>query len=256
VALVAERFADRRVLLAGDAVHLFTPTGGFGMNTGIDDTANLAWKLAATLQGWGGPHLLESYEAERLPIAIRNTGAARLLAKSIGDIRVPAELEQDSAAGAAARQDIGAYLATFGEEFASIGVQLGARYNGSPIIAGDEAPPPDDFARYLPSAVPGGRAPHAWPGAGRGIGDSLFDQFGAGFTLLRLGTNPPDSAAFEAAARDLNMPFTQLDIADDDIRALYGRDLALVRPDQHIAWRGNAVPSDASGLLRRLTGFG
>lgn len=256
VALVAERFADARVLLAGDAVHLFTPTGGFGMNTGIDDTANLAWKLAATLQGWGGPHLLESYEAERLPIAIRNTGAARLLAKSIGDIRVPAELEQDSAAGAAARQDIGAYLATFGEEFASIGVQLGARYDGSPIIAGDEAPPADDFARYLPSAVPGGRAPHAWLGVGRGIGDSLFDQFGTGFTLLRLGTNPPDSAAFEAAARDLNMPFTQLDIADNDIRALYGRDLALIRPDQHIAWRGNAVPSDASGLLRRLTGFG
>ncbi len=255
VALVAERFADRRVLLAGDAVHLFTPTGGFGMNTGIDDTANLAWKLAATLQGWGGPHLLESYEAERLPIAIRNTGAARLLAKSIGDIRVPPELEHDSAAGAAARRDIGAYLGTFGEEFASIGVQLGARYDGSPIIAGEEAPPPDDFAHYLPSAVPGGRAPHAWLGTGRGIGDSLFDQFGTGFTLLRLGTNPPDSAAFEAAARELNMPFTQLDIADDDIRALYGRDLALIRPDQHVAWRGNAVPSDASGLLRRLTGF-
>lgn len=256
VALVAERFADRRVLLAGDAVHLFTPTGGFGMNTGIDDTANLAWKLAAMLQGWGGPHLLASYEAERLPIAIRNTGAARLLAKSIGDIRVPPELELDSEAGAAARQDIGAYLATFGEEFASIGVQLGARYDGSPIVAGDDAPPADDFAVYTPCAVPGGRAPHAWLGAGRGIGDSLFDHFGTGFTLLRLGTNPPDSAAFDAAARELNMPLTQLDIADDDIRGLYGRDLALIRPDQHIAWRGNAVPADASGLLRRLTGFG
>ena len=256
VALVAERFADRRVLLAGDAVHLFTPTGGFGMNTGIDDTANLAWKLAATLQGWGGPHLLASYEAERLPIAIRNTGAARLLAKSIGDIRVPAELEEDSPAGAAARQEIGAYLATFGEEFASIGVQLGARYDGSPIVAGDDAPPPDDFTVYTPSAVPGGRAPHAWLGAGRGLGDSLFDRLGVGFTLLRLGGNAPDATTFAAAARRLKMPFTQLDISDGEIRGLYGRDLVLIRPDQHVAWRGNEVPADVDGLLRRLTGFG
>jgi len=256
VALVAERFADRRVLLAGDAVHLFTPTGGFGMNTGIDDAANMAWKLAAVLQGWGGPHLLASYEAERLPIAIRNTGAARSLAKSIGDIRVSPDLEQDTAAGAAARKALGAHLSTFGEEFASIGVQLGARYDGSSIVAGDGAPPPDDFASYTPSGVPGGRAPHAWPGGGRGIGDSLFDRFGTGFTLLRLGASAPDAHALASAAKSLNIPFTQIDIADHDIRALYGRDLALIRPDQHIAWRANAAPDDAAALLRRLTGFG
>lgn len=256
VALVAERFADRRVLLAGDAVHLFTPTGGFGMNTGIDDAANLAWKLAAALQGWGGPHLLATYESERLPIAIRNTGAARLLAKNIGEIDVSAELEADNAAGEAARMKAGAYLSTFGEEFASIGVQLGARYDGSPIVAGDEAPPPDDFARYTPSATPGGRAPHAWLGTGRGIGDSLFDRFGAGFTLLRLGANAPETGAFADAAARMNMPLTQLAIPDADIRALYGRDLVLIRPDQHVAWRGNAVPADAGALLRRLSGFG
>jgi 2-polyprenyl-6-methoxyphenol hydroxylase-like FAD-dependent oxidoreductase len=255
VALVAERFADARVLLAGDAVHLFTPTGGFGMNTGIDDAANLAWKLAAMLQGWGGPRLLATYEAERLPIAIRNTGAARLLAKNIGDIRVPPELEADNAPGAAARQELGGYLSTFGEEFASIGVQLGARYDGSPIVEGDDAPPSDDFANYVPSGIPGGRAPHAWLGAGRGIGDSLFDQLGPDFTLLRIGPHAPDSAAFAAAAKRLGMPLKQLDIADDAIRALYGRDLVLVRPDQHVAWRGNAVPADAGALLRRLSGF-
>jgi 2-polyprenyl-6-methoxyphenol hydroxylase-like FAD-dependent oxidoreductase len=255
VALVAEHFADRRVLLAGDAVHLFTPTGGFGMNTGIDDAANLAWKLAAALQGWGGPHLLATHESERLPVAIRNTGAARQLAKSIGEINVSAELEADSTAGEAARREAGAYLSTFGEEFASIGVQLGARYEGSPIVAGDDAPPADDFARYVPSAVPGGRAPHAWLGEGRGIGDSLFDRFGKGFTLLRLGANAPDAAAFAAAALRLNVPLTLLDIADDDVRALYDRDLVLIRPDQHVAWRGDAVPPDAGALLRRLTGF-
>ncbi len=256
VALVAERFADRRVLLAGDAVHLFTPTGGFGMNTGIDDAANLAWKLAAVLQGWGGPHLLDTYEAERLPIAIRNTGAARSLAKSIGDIRVSPDLEAATVAGDAARQELGAFLSTFGEEFASIGVQLGARYDGSPIIAGDDAPPPDDFANYTPSAVPGGRAPHAWLGSGRGVGDSLFDRLGKGFTLLRLGDNAPDPSAFATAAQALTMPLKQIEIADNDIRALYGRDLVLIRPDQHVAWRGNALPADAGALLRQLTGFG
>jgi 2-polyprenyl-6-methoxyphenol hydroxylase-like FAD-dependent oxidoreductase len=256
VALVAERFADRRVLLAGDAVHLFTPTGGFGMNTGIDDAANLAWKLAAVLQGWGGPRLLETYEAERLPIAIRNTGAARTLAKSIGDIRVSPDLEADSDAGVAARHELGAFLSTFGEEFASIGVQLGARYDGSQIVVGDDAPPPDEFAAYTPSAVPGGRAPHAWLGMGRGIGDSLYDRLGRGFTLLRLGSAAPDAGAFAAVTHELGIPFTQLDIADDDSRALYGRDLVLIRPDQHVAWRGNAMPADAGALLRRLTGYG
>jgi 2-polyprenyl-6-methoxyphenol hydroxylase-like FAD-dependent oxidoreductase len=256
VALVAEHFAENRVLLAGDAVHLFTPTGGFGMNTGIDDAANLAWKLSAVIQGWGGPQLLATYQIERLPIAIRNTGAARLLAKNIGEIDVSPALEADGAAGDAARRKAGAYLSTFGEEFASIGVQLGARYDGSPVIASDEAPPPDDFVRYVPSAVPGGRAPYAWLGAGRRIGDSLFDRLGIGFTLLRLGAHAPDAAAFEAAAHRLNIPFKQLDIADDDIRALYGRDLVLIRPDQHVAWRGNTVPADAGALLRRLTGFG
>ena len=253
IALVAESFADGRVLLAGDAMHLFTPTGGFGMNTGIDDAANLSWKLAAMVQGWGGPNLLESYEAERLPIAVRNTGAARMLAKNIGEVSVSPAMEDDSAAGADARREIGAYLSTFGEEFGSIGVQLGARYDGSTIIVSDEAPPADDFAHYTPSAVPGGRAPHAWITEGRGEGDSLFDRLGLGFTLLRLGANAPDAAAFANAAQSLNVPLTILNIADNDIRALYGRDLVLIRPDQHVAWRGNAA-DDADAVMKTVIG--
>ncbi|MGH7087369.1 MAG: FAD-dependent monooxygenase, partial [Stellaceae bacterium] len=124
VALVAERFGAGRMLLAGDAVHLFTPTGGFGMNTGIDDAANLAWKLAAMVEGWGGARLLDSYEPERRPIAIRNTTAARTLALALGAMPVTAALEEESPAGAAARQILGDYLgANMGEEFASLGVQ-------------------------------------------------------------------------------------------------------------------------------------
>ena len=162
-ALVADSFGRGRMILAGDAVHLFTPTGGFGMNTGIDDAANLGWKLAAMVQGWGGPKLVESYEAERRPIAFRNTGHAAQLTRNVADVPIAREMDEEGPAGDRARAAAGAYLSGFGEEFASIGVQLGARYDGSPIIAPDGTePPPDDPAVYVPTACPGGRAPHVW----------------------------------------------------------------------------------------------
>jgi 2-polyprenyl-6-methoxyphenol hydroxylase-like FAD-dependent oxidoreductase len=255
IALTAERFADRRVLLAGDAVHLFTPTGGFGMNTGIDDAANLAWKLAAMVQGWGGAGLLSSYETERKPVAVRNTSASRALAKNVGDVPVPPELEQNSPVGEAARAGTGTFLSGFGEEFASIGVQLGARYDGSPIIAADGHPPPaDDFVRYRPSSVPGGRAPHYWLDEARVFGSSLFDRLGVGFTLLRLGPNAPDGDPLVRAANACRIPLCVLDISDSEARALYACDLALIRPDQHVAWRGNALPEDCGALLGKVVG--
>lgn len=253
-ALFAERFGAGRVALCGDSVHLFTPTGGFGLNTGVDDAANLSWKLAALVQGWGGPDLLHSYEDERKPIARRNTQAAHDLAKPIGAIKASAELVLDTPEGEMARRELGAYFGTFGEEFASIGVQLGARYDDSPIVVGDGAPPSDDFARYVPSSVPGGRAPHFWLDEGRARGSSIFDQFGVGFTLLRLGGKPPATGELEAAAKRRGIPLAVLAIPDSVGRCLYGRDLVLVRPDQHVAWRGNAVPEDADALWARLTG--
>ncbi len=249
-ALVAEKFGAGRVLLAGDAVHLFTPTGGFGMNTGIDDAANLAWKLAAVVQGWGGSKLLASYESERKPIAVRNTSAARGLARSVGDVPVAPEIEENSVQGAAARQKAGAFLSTFGEEFASLGVQLGARYDGSDIVVTDgTSPPPDDPANYVPSACPGGRAPHLW------LPDrtSLFDHFGRGFTLLRFGTGR-STESLESAARARGIPLKVFDVPAPEGRDLYGRDLALIRPDQHVAWRGNRLPEDCLSVLATVTG--
>jgi 2-polyprenyl-6-methoxyphenol hydroxylase-like FAD-dependent oxidoreductase len=254
-ALVAERFADRRILLAGDAAHLFTPTGGFGMNTGIDDVANLAWKLAAVVQGWGGRALLDSYECERKPIAVRNTRAARAIAKQVGSVEIPLELEEDSPRGAAQRQEVGAFVSTYlGAQFDPIGIELGARYDGSPIIVGDEAGPTDSIVQYVPSGAPGGRAPHFWLGAARGIGDSLFDRLGIGFTLLRLGPKPPPATSLSAVAHERGLPLDVLDVADPSIRELYGADLVLVRPDQHIAWRSNASPADAGAVLARAIG--
>lgn len=254
MALVAERYGAGRVLLAGDSVHLFTPTGGFGMNTGVDDAANLAWKLAATLHGWGGSGLLASYEAERKPIAERNTGAAKQLSKNIGDIAIPSAIEQDSPAGEQARRELGAVLSTCGEQYGSIGVQLGARYDGSAIVAEYGAPPVDDFINYTPSSVPGGRAPHFWVDDGRKFGSSLFDRLGAGFTLMRLGRKAPSGSALAQAAAKAGIPFQVLDFPDDEVRDLYGCDLALIRPDQHVAWRGNAEASDADRLLARAVG--
>ena len=250
-ALVAEGFCDGRVFLAGDAVHLFTPTGGFGMNTGIDDIVNLAWKLAATVKGWGGPRLLASYERERKPIAIRNTSASRALARNVGDVPVASEIEEDSAQGAAARQRAAAFLETFGEEFASLGVQLGARYDGSDILIGDGiAPPPDVPDNYVPSACPGGRAPHLW------LPDrsSLFDHFGSGFTLLRFRSNDC-TEALESAARVREIPLKVVDVQMPQGRELYERDLTLIRPDQHVAWRGNRLPDDCASLLATVTGW-
>jgi 2-polyprenyl-6-methoxyphenol hydroxylase-like FAD-dependent oxidoreductase len=254
MALVAERYGVGRVYLAGDSVHLFTPTGGFGMNTGIDDAANLAWKLAAMVQGWGGNGLLSSYEAERKPIAERNTGAAKQLSKNIGDIAIPPAVEQDSAAGEQARRDLGAVLSTCGEQYGSIGVQLGARYDGSPIVAENGPPPADDFINYTPSSVPGGRAPHLWVDEKRTYGSSLYDQLGTGFTLLRLGPMAPDTSAIVAAAARQNIPLKVLDVADTDARYLYACDLALIRPDQHVAWRGNEPMAEPDRLLAQLVG--
>lgn len=253
-ALVAERFQEGRILLAGDAVHLFTPTGGFGMNTGLEDAFNLAWKLAASVQGWAGPHLLATYEQERLPIALRNTVAARQLSINVNDVHAPAQIEEDTAAGAGCRALASTQLGTFAEQFASLGVQLGARYDGSDIIAGDEAPPTDDFTVYQPTAVPGGRAPHAWLDGTHASGTSLFDCFGTGFMLLRLGPQPPRVDELIAAARGRRIPVAVLDVPDPDVRDLYGRDLALIRPDQHVAWRGNRMPADTEALLGRLVG--
>jgi 2-polyprenyl-6-methoxyphenol hydroxylase-like FAD-dependent oxidoreductase len=251
--LVAEKFQRGRIFLGGDAVHLFTPTGGLGYNTAVEDAVNLSWKLAAALKGWGGPALLDSYETERQPLARRNTTYARGFADSAGLFVPQPELEDDSPAGAAARQRTGEhfnYHARF--EFNIPGITFGGRYDGSTIIVSDgTAPPPDKPNDYVPTACPGGRAPHLWLADGR----SLYDAFGFEFTLLRLGAKPVNAATFQASARAQNIPLTMIDIATDEARDLYAADLVLVRPDQIVAWRGNTA-ADAANVLRRVSGHG
>jgi 2-polyprenyl-6-methoxyphenol hydroxylase-like FAD-dependent oxidoreductase len=263
-ALVAERYIAGRTIIAGDAAHLFTPTGGFGMNTGIDDSSNLAWKLAAVLQGWGGPHLLDSYEAERKPIGQRNTGASRKYASRMHDAEVPENIEHDGPAGDAARA--AASKMTYvrynhfnrDEDKDAVGVQIGGRYDGSPIIVPDGEPPPDVFPdtydEYTPNGLPGGRAPHLWLDNIREMGSSLYDKLGRGFTLLRLDPSQ-DTGALERAAAVRGIPLSVLNVTLPEAHVLYGRNLALIRPDHYIAWRGDRLPDDLDALLARVTGF-
>jgi 2-polyprenyl-6-methoxyphenol hydroxylase-like FAD-dependent oxidoreductase len=264
-ALVAERYKAGRIMIAGDAAHLFTPTGGFGMNTGIDDSSNLAWKLAAVLQGWGAPRLLDSYEVERKPIGRRNTGASRKYASRMHDAVVPDDVERDGPRGEAARRAASelSYVRknhfVRPEEHDGVGVQLGSRYDGSPIIIPDGEPPPDIFPEsydeYIPSGLPGGRAPHLWLDGERVMGSSLFDRLGPGFTLLRLGGAATDTSVLERAAAGRSIPLCVLDVDIPQGRQLYGRDLALIRPDQYICWRGDRLPDDVDALLARVTGY-
>ena len=265
-ALVASRFQQGRVFIGGDAAHLFTPTGGLGYNTAVEDAVNLGWKLAAVLKGQAPPALLDSYSLERKPLAQRNTGYARQFADSIGLFDAVPELDDDTPAGQRAREAAGEYLnGHVRREFNVPGVTFGGRYDGSPIIVADgTAPPPDAANSYQPSACPGGRPPHAWLADGR----SLFDLFGFEWTLLVLkdsaGHGTPPTAGFEAAAQALGVELKVVypgagEALDQQgqqrLIDLYEAPLALVRPDHIMAWRGIS-DADAAQVMRQVLGWG
>ena len=250
-ALVASNFQQGRVFLGGDAAHLFTPTGGLGYNTAVEDAVNLGWKLAAAVKGQAGAALLRSYELERKPLALRNTGYARQFADSIGLFTAAPELDDDSDAGLQARAAAGAYLNGHARrEFNIPGVTFGGRYDASPVIVADGTQPPVDAANsYSPSACPGGRPPHAWLADGR----SLFDSFGFDWTLLVLGPQPVPVAAFEAQARLAGVSLTVVHQPEAAVLALYEAALVLIRPDHIVAWRG-ADDGAAAQVLAQVLG--
>ncbi len=248
--LVAESFGAGRVFIAGDAAHMMSPTGGFGMNTGIQDAVDLAWKLDASIKGWAGEKLLDSYEAERRPVGLRNVReASRNLGRMISPGANDALLE-DHAEGEAVRARVGReFSEQMRNEWFTLGVHLGYRYDPSPICwqeAGEAIP--DDPMHYVPSARPGGRAPHVWLADGR----STLDLFGAGFTLLRLGATAPDAAPLARRAAELKMPLQVVALNEPDVLKAYDRALILVRPDGHVAWRGNDWPGGEAGVARLL----
>lgn len=255
-ALVADRYRAGRVFLAGDAAHLFSPTGGFGMNTGVSDVIDLAWKLQAKLDGWAGPHLLDSYEAERRPVGIRNTTEAADCFDRLYEVMQDGDvIDEDGPAGDAARARLKELIVRQEKLIVSSGTLLGYRYEGSDIVVADGTPEPPDHPRdYLPTARPGHRAPHLWLDGG----DSILDRFGSGFTLLALGdaaaTAPADAAPFLDAARARGLPLKLAPVAEPTAAASYEASYALIRPDLTVAWRGDAPPADSGAVLDVVRG--
>lgn len=252
--LVADGYSKGRVFLVGDACHLHPPFGGFGMNMGIADAVDIGWKLAAVLQGWGGPRLLDSYFPERHPVHRKVIDEAVANMQVLTQDLVRGNLEGIGPESQTIRAELGAEIADKKRrEFHTLGVVLGIPYDGSPVIADEPGPRPDwHFANYIPSAKPGALAPHLW------LSDqvSLYDRFGQGFTLLVTGPGAEaDMQALSDAAAARGMPLAVIAPNDARLRALYQARLALIRPDQYVAWRGDRLDRAADALLDLVSGF-
>jgi FAD-dependent monooxygenase len=244
-ALLADRYGRDRILLAGDSAHTMVPTGGFGMNTGLGDAFNLGWKLAGLLHGWGGPGLLASYEAERRPVGDRNRTASVenvMVHLQYRDMVDPELIGEDSDQGRAHRAAIAEFITTNDAENLSLGIELDLRYDDSPIVcATDDDPPPWDRRTFVPTVRPGHHAPNvvvADP-------ETLFDQFGGGYTLVDAVAGPSDAKRLLDEAELVGMPVRHLVLDDPRLCQLYGHRLVLVRPDLHIAWSGATVADPA-----------
>jgi hypothetical protein len=250
--LVAERYRNGHGFIAGDAAHVMSPTGGFGMNTGIGDAVDLSWKLTATLQGWGGNALLDSYSTERQPIGARNVTEAAGNLRRMLSVDPHPDLLDDTPQGAATRDKVGREISeTMRREWFTLGVHLGYRYEGSPICLSDGCAAPADNPRmYVPTARPGHRAPHAFLADGR----STLDLFGRGFTLLGFGADVAEAAPLLEAAKERRVPIGFTAIAESLVAALYERRFVLVRPDGHVAWRGDRMPAEPLGVIDVVRG--
>jgi 2-polyprenyl-6-methoxyphenol hydroxylase-like FAD-dependent oxidoreductase len=240
---VADSYRKGSVFLAGDAAHQFFPTGGHGANTGLGDAIDLGWKLAAALHGWGGPTLLDSYEAERRPTALFNREMCFNLFEVWRRFPVLHSVGAD-------REQLAGFLDQERYQTSNLGIHFGVRYAGSPVLPPADGPAaPWDWARITPAVRPGLRL----PSLRLADGAELFDLLGPGFTLLDSSGSHAGKPLAQEAER-LGLPLLRLPVADAAARRLWGRDLVLVRPDQHVAWLGDSSPADCGRLLRLVAG--
>jgi 2-polyprenyl-6-methoxyphenol hydroxylase-like FAD-dependent oxidoreductase len=251
--LIADRFRDRRVFLCGDAAHIWVPYAGYGMNAGIADAANLAWLLAAHLDGWAPAPILDAYTRERQPITqqVSHFVMDHCVAMARQRGGVPENIEEQGPDGDAARARMGRQAYDLNvQQYACAGLNFGYFYDQSPLIAYDgEQQPSYKMSEFTASTVPGCRVPHLWLRDGR----SLYDAMGPEYTLLRFDRAVDVSALLRAAA-ERRVPLALLDVESDEAAALYPQKLVLSRPDQHVAWRGDIAPADPIALIDRLRG--
>lgn len=253
--LIADRYADHRVFIAGDAAHLVIPTGGLGMNTGVGDVIDLAWKLEGALDGWGGASLLASYEIERHPIGIRNVAASRRANEGRRNWRSAwrPEIRDKTPEGAAIRANV-AKIADREQRKTNeiLGIEAGYRYIGSPLIWPEPGDGPDpDNPEYVPTTWPGFRLPHVW----LEDGSAIHDHFGPGYTLLRFDGGRENLSDLVTEFQKYAAPIDCVEFDDAHAVAVYeGYELFLLRPDLHIVWRGNTAPGDPVRLAALATG--
>jgi 2-polyprenyl-6-methoxyphenol hydroxylase-like FAD-dependent oxidoreductase len=252
--LVADGYRDRRVILAGDSTHQYIPTGGYGMNTGVGDAFDLGWKLSALLNGWGGERLLDAIEEERRPIALRNREGSKRHAEArvaIGKIW-PDDIDEDGPKGDARRAVLAQKIIEIGNaENESLGIEIGYSYAGSSIVCnepGDEHQ--DDPLVYQPTTTPGYRPAAVYLADGQ----PLFDMFGPEFTLLNFEPDTIDCREIERCATSIGLPLKIGSVTDDHVKSLYQYNLILIRPDQHVAWRGQQVPDNIEEILMKVAG--
>jgi 2-polyprenyl-6-methoxyphenol hydroxylase-like FAD-dependent oxidoreductase len=251
---VAESFGRGRVFLVGDSAHLLASAGGFGMDLGVCDAADLGWKLAADLDGWAGPGLLDSYTAERRPVALEAVDEAYRNMVRGSQWVLPAELDDDTPAGERARREVGELLTStdVSREYDAPEIQLGFAYAGSPIVVPDPTVRPEHRGDRRPNTRPGSRAPHVWvrPGV------STLDLFGDGFVLLRCADHaePGRLDRFIGAFAERDVPLSTVRCAEREVTEAYQRPFVLVRPDGHVAWRGERLPTDPGRLVDTVRG--
>lgn len=251
--LIATKYSDRRIFLAGDACHLHPPFGGYGMNMGIADGVDLGWKIAAVLQGWGGENLLQSYELERRPVHDFVMNEAVSNHTILGNQLWQEGLEDETPEGEAMRLAVGKRIQLEKmREFVTLGVILGYRYEQSPVMLYDGEPyPENDYLNYVPSSRAGCLAPHAW----LHDGSSLYDHFGQGYTLLVSDQSClAEAQQFVHTALSFKVPVKAIHPNETGVAALYPKRFTLIRPDQHVAWRDDHLPNDVVSFLTKITG--
>jgi 2-polyprenyl-6-methoxyphenol hydroxylase-like FAD-dependent oxidoreductase len=247
---VADNFRVGNTFFVGDSAHTLSPSGGFGMNTGIGDAVDLGWKLAATLKGWAGPNLLDTYEIERRPIAVRNLQEANANLQRTQKRSIPPVIMTDTPEGEQIRKEMAIGMERSGvkREFDAPGVHFGFRYESGGIIP-DGTPPTDDPFEWTQNSYPGSRAPHAWLEAGK----STLDLFGRSFVLMCFNSTQ-GVETLTKVCQEKGVPLISQHIDNPEIAKLYERAYVLVRPDGHVAWRGDTLPEDSGTLIDRVRG--